>query len=142
MIELNLTLILQLVIVLGLMGILTQLVFNPFMTVLAERKNRIEGAEKKAKDLQQQAEELIDRYREALAAAQAQGASIRDEIRKISLSEEMTILQKAMEDANRVIQEVKKKIAEDAQAARADLRHQAQNLSRAITEKILGRSVQ
>lgn len=142
MIELNWTLILQLVIVLGLMGILTQLVFNPFMTILAERKNRIEDAEKKAKDLQQQADELIERYREALAAAQAQGAGIRDEIRKISLSEEMAILQSAMEDANCVIQEIKKKIAEDAQAARADLRYQAQNLSRAITEKILGRSVQ
>jgi len=142
MIELNLTLILQLVIVLGLMGILTQLVFNPFMTVLEERRNRIDDAEEKAKNLQQQADELIERYREALAAAQAQGANIRDEIRKISLSEEMTILQKAMDDANRVIQEVKKKIAEDAQAARADLRYQAQNLSRAITEKILGRSVQ
>jgi len=142
MIELNLPLILQLVIVLGLMGILTQLVFNPFMTVLEERRNRIDDAEEKAKNLQQQADELIERYREALAAAQAQGANIRDEIRKISLSEEMTILQKAMDDANRVIQEVKKKIAEDAQAARADLRYQAQNLSRAITEKILGRSVQ
>jgi F-type H+-transporting ATPase subunit b len=142
MIELNLTLIIQLVIVLSLMGILTQIVFKPFMTVLEERKNRIEDAEKTAKDLQQQADELIERYREAIASAQAQGAGIRDEIRKISLSEEMAILQNAMDEANRVIQEVKKNIAEDARAARADLRYQAQNLSRAITEKILGRSVQ
>jgi len=142
MIELNLTLIIQLVIVLSLMGILTQIVFKPFMTVLEERKNRIEDAEKTAKDLQQQADELIERYREAIASAQAQGAGIRDEIRKISLSEEMAILQNAMDEANRVIQEVKKNIAEDARAARADLRYQAQNLSQAITEKILGRSVQ
>jgi len=142
MIELNLTLIIQLVIVLSLMGILTQIVFKPFMTVLEERKNRIEDAEKTAKDLQQHADELIERYREAIASAQAQGAGIRDEIRKISLSEEMAILQNAMDEANRVIQEVKKNIAEDARAARADLRYQAQNLSRAITEKILGRSVQ
>ncbi len=142
MIDLNLTLIIQLVIVLSLMGILTQIVFKPFMTILEERKNRIEDAEKKAKDLQQQADELIERYREAIAAAQAQGAGIRDEIRKISLAEEMSILQNAMDEANRVIQEVKKKIAQDAKAAQADLRYQAQNLSRAITEKILGRSVQ
>ncbi len=142
MIDLNLTLIIQLVIVLSLMGILTQIVFKPFMTILEERKNRIEAAEKKAKDLQQQADELIERYREAIAAAQAQGAGIRDEIRKISLAEEMSILQNAMDEANRVIQEVKKKIAQDAKAAQADLRYQAQNLSRAITEKILGRSVQ
>ena len=142
MIELNLTLIIQLVIVLSLMGILTQIVFKPFMNVLQERRNRIEGAEQKAKDLQQQADELIERYREAIAAAQAQGASIRDEIRKTSLAEETEILQKAMGEANRLIQEIKGRVAEEERAARTDLRLQAQNLSREITEKILGRSVQ
>ena len=142
MIELNLTVIIQLVIVLSLMGILTQIVFKPFMNVLQERRNRIEGAEQKAKDLQQQADELIERYREAIAAAQAQGASIRDEIRKTSLAEETAILEKAMGEANRLIQEIKGKIGEESRTARADLRFQAQNLSREITEKILGRSLQ
>jgi F-type H+-transporting ATPase subunit b len=142
MIELNLTLIIQLVIVLTLMGILTQILFKPFLKVLEERRGRIEGAEKKAKDLQQQAEELIERYREAISAGQAQGAGIRDEIRKTSLAEETEILQKAMDQANRLIQEVKARIAEEAQAARADLRLQARTLSREITEKILGRGVQ
>ena len=142
MIELNFTLIIQLIIVLSLMGILTQILFKPFLSVLQERRNRIEGAEKKAKDLQQEAEELIERYREAIAAGQAQGAGIRDEIRKTSLAEETEILQKAMDQANRLIQEMKARIAEEARAARTDLRFQAQNLSREITEKILGRSVQ
>jgi len=138
----NWTLIIQLVIVLSLMVILSQILFTPFLTVLQERRNRIEGAEKRAKDLQQQAEELIERYREAIAAGQAQGAGIRDEIRKTSLAEETEILQKAMEQANRLIQEVKTRVAEEARAARTELRLQAQNLSREITEKILGRSVQ
>ena len=141
MIELNFTLIIQLVIVLSLMAILTQILFKPFLGVLQERRNRIGGAEKRAKDLQQQAEELIERYREAIAAGQAQGAGIRDEIRKTSLAEETEILQKAMGEANRLIQEMKAKVAEEARAARTDLRLQAQNLSREITEKILGRSV-
>jgi F-type H+-transporting ATPase subunit b len=141
MIELNFTLIIQLVIVLSLMAILTQILFKPFLSVLQERRNRIEGAEKRAKDLQQQAEELIERYREAIASGQAQGAGIRDEIRKTSLAEETEILQKAMDEANRLIQEVKTRISEEARAARIDLRLQAQNLSREITEKILGRSV-
>jgi F-type H+-transporting ATPase subunit b len=141
MIELNFTLIIQLVIVLTLMGILTQILFKPFLGVLQERRNRIEGAEKRAKDLQQQAEELIERYREAIAAGQAQGAGIRDEIRKTSLAAETEILQKAMDQANQLIQEVKSRIGEEARAARADLRLQAQDLSREITEKILGRSL-
>ena len=73
MIELNFTLIIQLVIVLTLMGILTQILFKPFLGVLQERRNRIEGAEKRAKDLQQQAEELIERYRGRLPPDRRKG---------------------------------------------------------------------
>jgi F-type H+-transporting ATPase subunit b len=84
----------------------------------------------------------MERYREAIAAAQAQGAAIREGIRKESLTKEMEILQKAMQEANRLIQEMKMKISEEVEAARAGLQFQAQNLSREIAEKILGRSLE
>jgi len=142
MIELNFTLIIQLAIVLSLMGVLSQVLFKPFLSILQERKDRVEGAEKKARELQLRTEELMERYREAMAAAQAQGATIREEIRKGSLAAEMEILQKAMEEANHSIQQIKNKIAEETGSARTALKIQAQNLSRAIAEKILGRSLQ
>jgi len=141
MINLNLTLIIQLAVVLSLMAILSQIAFKPFLSLLQARKERIEGAEKRARDLQQQAEKLIERYREAISAAQAQGATIREEIRQESLAKEMEILQQAMEEANRVIKEMKMKIAEETGLARRDLRLQAQNLSREITARILGRDL-
>jgi F0F1-type ATP synthase membrane subunit b/b' len=142
MIELNLTLVIQLVIVLSLMVIFSQVVFKPFLTMVEERRNRVEGAEKRARDLQQRSEELIERYREAIAAAYAQGAAIREKIRKEGLAREMEILQKAMEEANRFIQEMKMEISDEMETARAGLQLQAQNLSREIAEKILGRGLQ
>lgn len=141
MIDLNLTLIIQLAVVLSLMVILSQIAFKPFLSLLQARKERIEGAEKRARELQQQAEELMERYREAISAAQAQGATIREEIRQESLAKEMEILQQAMEEANQVIKEMKMKIAEETGLARRDLRLQAQNLSREITARILGRDL-
>jgi F-type H+-transporting ATPase subunit b len=141
MIDLNLTVIFQLAVVLSLMVILSQIAFKPFLSLLQARKERIEGAEKRARELQQQAEELIERYREAISAAQAQGATIREEIRQESLAKEMEILQQAMEEANQVIKEMKMKIAEETGLARRDLRLQAQNLSREITARILGRDL-
>ncbi len=141
MIDLNLTLIIQLAVVLSLMVILSQIAFKPFLSLLQARKERIEGAEKRARELQQQAEKLIERYREAISAAQAQGATIREEIRQESLAKEMEILQQAMEEANQVIKEMKMKIAEETGLARRDLRLQAQNLSREITARILGRDL-
>jgi F-type H+-transporting ATPase subunit b len=142
MIELNFTLIIQLAIVLSLMGVLSQVLFKPFLSTLQERKEQVEGSEKKARELQLRTEELMERYREAIAAAQAQGATIREEIRKGSLAAEMEILQKAMEKANHSIQQIKNKIAEETGSARTALKIQAQNLSREIAEKILGRSLQ
>jgi len=142
MIELNFTVILQLAIILILIVALSNIVFKPFLGVLQERRDWVEGAEKKARELQQRMEELMERYRETLATAQAQGANIREEIRKESLAREMEILQKAMDEANRFLGEMKTKVQEESQTARASLRLHAQNLSREIAEKVLGRTIQ
>jgi len=142
MIELNLTMIIQLFIVLSLVVILSQIVFKPFLGTLQERKDRVKRAEEKARDLQHRSEELMERYRESISAAHAQGATIREKIRKESLAKEMEILQKAMEEANRLIQEIKTRITDEMETARAGLQSQAQNLSREIAKKVLGRSLQ
>jgi F-type H+-transporting ATPase subunit b len=141
MIEINFTLIIQLAIVLGLMVILSQVVFRPFLAIVQERGDRVTEAEKKAQSLQQQAEELIKRYRNGISAAQIQGAKIREEIHKESLAREAEALQKATEEANRLIQEVKEKIAAEMEATRTTLGRQVQNISREIAERILGRKM-
>jgi F-type H+-transporting ATPase subunit b len=142
MIELNFTVIFQLAILLILMVALSQIVFKPFLRVLQERKDWVEGAEQKARELQQRTEELMEQYRDSMSAAQAQGAAIRDEIRKEGLTQETAIMQKAMEEGNRFLEGMKAKVQEEGQAARAGLRLHAQNLSREMAEKMLGRSIQ
>ena len=142
MIELNFTVIFQLAIVLILLVALSGLVFKPFLRVLQERREWVEGADKKARELQQRTEEMMERHRDSMSAAQAQGASVREEIRKEGLAREAEILQKALEEANRFLEEMKTKIQEESQTARAGLRLQARNLSREIAAKMLGRSIQ
>ena len=141
MIDLNLTLIIQLFIVLTLVVILSQIVFKPFLSILQERKDRVKRAEEQARDLQHRSEELMERYRGSIAAAHAQGATIREKIRKESLAKEMEVLQKATEEANRMIEEIKAGITDEMEAARVGLHSRAQDLSREIAERILGRSL-
>ena len=142
MIDLNFTVIFQLAIVLILMVALSNILFKPFLGVLQGRRDWVERAESKARELQQRMEELMEKYRDTMSTAQTQGANIRESVRKESLAKEMEILQKAMEEANRFLGEIKAKIQEESQIARASLRLQAQNLSREITQKILGRAIQ
>jgi F-type H+-transporting ATPase subunit b len=142
MIDLNFTVIFQLAIVLILMIALANFLFKPFIGVVQDRRDWVEGAERKARELQQRMEELMERYRDAISAAQAQGTSLREGIRQGSLAREMEILRKASEETSRFLEEMKKKIQGETELARASLRLQAQNLSREIAEKILGRTIQ
>ncbi len=142
MIDLNLTVILQLAIVLVLMILLADFLFKPFMKVVEGRKDWVEGAERKARELQQRMDELMERYKDAMAAAQAEGTNLRESIRRESLAKEMEILRRASDEAGGFLEDMKKKIAEETEQARATLRQQAQNLSKQIAEKILGRAIQ
>lgn len=141
MIELNFTMVIQLAIVLSLMVILTKIVFRPFLGILQERRDRVEGAQKRARELQKRTAELMERHREAIFEAQAQAETTREKIRQESLAQEMEILKKSVEEANRLIQEMKMKIDQETEMARDSLRIQAQNLSREIAEKVLGRGL-
>ncbi len=141
MINLNYTLIIQLAIVLGLMVILSHLAFRPFLKILQARQGHIEDAEQKAAELHRRAQELMENYRETMAAAQAQGTAIRDEIRKESLAAEAEILQKTTEDANQIIRDIQMKISAETQIARAEFQSKAQSLSREMAQKILGREL-
>jgi F-type H+-transporting ATPase subunit b len=139
MISVDPTVVIQLVILLTLMVILSQMAFKPFLNLLQERKGRIEGAEKRARELQQRTDQLMERYREAMATAQAQGTNLREELRKEGLAQEMEILQKAVTQANQLIEELKSRIGAETEVARAQLRAKAQMISREIAEKVLGR---
>jgi len=141
MVELNFTMVIQLAIVLSLMVILTKIVFRPFLGILQERRDRVEGAQKRARELRKRTAELMERHREAIFEAQAQAETTREKIRQESLAQEMEILKKSVEEANRLIQEMKMKIDQETEMARDSLRIQAQNLSREIAEKVFGRGL-
>ncbi len=141
MIDLNLTLIIQLVIVLVLMVILSQMAFKPFLRLIYARREWVNDMEKKTRELKERLEEMVEKYQEALALAQARGTAIREEIRKESLQREMEILKEAREEANLLLQEMKAKIAEETEMARGQLQERAKELSRNIVERILGRSL-
>lgn len=141
MINLNYTLIIQLAIVLGLMVILSHLAFKPFLKILQARQSYLEDAEQKAAELQRRAQELMEQYRETMAAAQAQGTALRDEIRKEGLAAEAEIIQKTTEEAHQILREIQIKISNEIEIARAEFQSQAQSLSREMAQKILGREL-
>lgn len=141
MIELNFTLIIQLIVVLVLMIILSQMAFKPFLQLIQARSKWLHNMEKKTREFKQQAEKMMEKYQEAITAALAQGAAIREEVRQESLRREMEILKQAREEANLLLREMKIKINQETEAAKSELQKRARELSQEIVEKILGRSL-
>jgi F-type H+-transporting ATPase subunit b len=141
MIDLNVTMLVQLAILLALLIVLSQVAFRPFLGLQQARKERLDSEEKQARDLKERSQQMMERYREAIAAAQAKGAAMREEMRKESMAQESTILQKAMQEAGQLMEKMKARISQETEAAKSGLRLQAQTLSREIAEKILGRNL-
>ncbi len=141
MIDLNGTMLVQLAMLLVLLIVLSQVAFRPFLGLLDARKERLNSEEQQARDLKDRTQQMMERYRETMAAAHSKGAAIREEMRKESMAQESSILQKAMQEGGQLMEKMKARISQETEAAKSGLRVQAQNLSREIAEKILGRNL-
>jgi F-type H+-transporting ATPase subunit b len=135
------TLLVQFVNFVVLMIVLNILLYRPLRGVIDRRRETVDGAHGKARDLQTQIEEKMARYEEKLRAAKLQGNQEKAALRQAGSAEEAGILGKAREEATQRIQAVKNQVAETAESARKQLKGDTEALSSEIASKILGRAL-
>ena len=73
MIAINLSVLWQILLFLGLWLIVSKVLFRPYMAVLEEREQKTSGADDSSEHLEQEAERLRVQYEEAIAKAAAAG---------------------------------------------------------------------
>ncbi len=141
MISLDWTLGLQFVNFIILLIILNKLLYRPLQKVLAERREAIDGSHARAKSLETDIEEKMQRYQEQLSAAKLVANDERNALKKAAAEEEAKILAEAHGKATARLQKIKEQVAEEADAASKTLKSKAEALSEEIATKILGRKV-
>jgi len=139
MIEINLTIVIQVVQFLLLLLVLNRFLFRPTIDLVGERENKITKWEEGTKNCNESVQERLQNYEnqihEAKLKAQKQQELMTEELKK----EEEKKLVAVSEEALRIVASTREKLQQETEVLRGQLREQAEEMSQLVTEKVLGR---
>ena len=141
MIKVDWTLGLQIFNFLLLLFILNTVLFRPLRALLARRKETIEGDHGRARALQEQIDAKMASYQERLQAARVKGNEERAVLRAAAGKDEAEILGAARLVATEKLQQLKLRVAAEADSARTALRSDVALLATQVASRILGRAL-
>lgn len=120
---------------------LNALIFQPLFSVLDERASRIEGARKRAGQLEGEASDVMHRYRDSIRSVRKESEASRQEQLVEARLEQSSITDDARGEAEAEVARARQEIESSLDEARASLEASAQGLAGAAAERILGRSL-
>ncbi len=140
-IQLNITLLIQVINFLVLLVLLDVLLYKPVMAKIREREAQIRKDQEKATELEQRVLDQENLHQQELAKARQTAAQEKMALLAESKKKEADILEKARTEASRIVDDMKTAIQRDAEEVRKGLKAQMTPLARSITEKVLGRAI-
>ncbi len=152
MIDINITLLIQLINFLVLLIILNFILFKPIRQIMKEREQGISSALGDAKNAQERMQKLLDDYNVSLAEIKQKSATTYNSIYQRGIDAQREMISAERAKAGEALDRARAEIASASAAARADiaaasaeartdLRKEAERLSQDITSKLLGRAV-
>lgn len=138
MVDINATLIAQIINFLILVALLAKVAYKPLINVLEERKNRVESHMAAAEQEKLQAETLRQENERLLSEARAQAQAIVDKAVKLAEKSKEDILLEARKEQERLIKAAQDEISREKDAALAQMRAEMVSVSLAAATKIIG----
>ncbi|MCL4500029.1 MAG: F0F1 ATP synthase subunit B [Chloroflexi bacterium] len=114
---------------------------GPISGMVEEREKRIRESLEQAEHTRLEAERLLREYEERLAAARAEAQSLVAESKRLGESLREEIVDKAEDEATRLLERAREQIARDTESAILELRGEVAELSVDIASKIIDRSL-
>jgi F-type H+-transporting ATPase subunit b len=137
--DFNNVVVFQAVIFVFLIVVLKPLLFDPMLKVFALREERTEGARETARELEEQAGELLTRYEAELTRVNHAAAEERDRLRAEATKLEAQILNEARVAAAKIVDDGRRRIETEVNAIRFELGKQSERLAGDIATRVLGR---
>ncbi len=143
MVSINLdgTLIVQLVNFLLLVLALNYLLYRPIRKIMTERAELFDKLKDKAAKAKAEIENGEAEKARLKAESLRQGLNLKNELTAKSLEQEKSILADAQEKALRQTAEARTRLRQSLEQARAALSQESQNIARDMAEKVLGRKL-
>ena len=140
--EINIIIIFQTALFLGVLLWLSKFLFRPMMTIFDEREKRIDGAKEEAILLHDQAHDKISEVEKKVKIAQAQAREAMLEMKHQAEIFEKKIMQDAKEKAAKKLEEACIKIDKDAAMAKQILVKESKDFSFSIAGKLADKPMQ
>jgi F-type H+-transporting ATPase subunit b len=113
------------------------LIFDPYLNIVEEREEQIEGARDRAASMEARAEEALERYDERMKVARAEASERREELREAGEVERNSLLSDARESARAHVEQHREKLDQEIAEAEKVIDKQANELSKAIVDRVL-----
>jgi len=141
MIDINVSLLIQLANFIVLVIILNFILFKPVRQTMREREQGISSAFGDAKIAQERMQKLLDQYNDSLAEAKQKSMATYNTIYQQGLDAQRDLISAERSKAGEALDKARAEIGSASEAARTDLKKEAERLSQEITSKLLGRAV-
>ena len=141
MVEINLTIVVQVIQFLILVFILNRLLFKPIGQVLAERQQQITSWEEKTQNLQETARLNLEKYENQLTEERLKARESQEQLTKELKEKEDENIRAVSEKAALIVAETQQELEQERERLRVELRQQAKELSQILAEKVLGRGL-
>ncbi len=141
MIDIDKTLLIQLINFLVLLIALNFMLFRPIRQIMHEREQGISSALGDAKSAQERMQSLQEQYGASLAEAKQKAAAAYNTLYQQGLDAQRDTISAERSKGSEMLDKARAEIATASAAARAELKGEAERLSQDISAKLLGRAV-
>ena len=141
MIDINISLLIQLVNFIVLLIALNVILFKPIRQIMQERELGISSAFGDAKAAQDRMQKLLEQYNASLAEAKQKAAAAFNTIYQQGLDAQRDMVSAERAKAGEMLDKARAEVLAAANTARAELKKEAERLSQEIASKLLGRAV-
>ena len=140
-INLNMTLLVQMVNFLILIVLLQRFLYKPLTQFLATRADGIKRSLEEAKAAREAAAKAQQEYEARIAATRREAAALRESAVREAEEERQRLLKVSRDEAARLLTEAKAQIEQEVKRAKAELRAEVVGLSLGVAERLIGRSL-
>ncbi|MDA8101227.1 MAG: ATP synthase F0 subunit B [Nitrospiraceae bacterium] len=141
MVDINISLFIQLANFIVLLVALNFILFKPVREIMRERQQGIIGAYTDAKAAQEKVQILQEQYNTSLAESKQKAAASYNTLYQQGLDAQRDMISAERTKASEALDKARAEISQAAQAAKADLRSEADKLAKDIATTLLGRAV-
>lgn len=141
MIDINISLLIQIANFVFLIFILNILLYKPIRNILKQRKEKVTEFERSIETAGMDSKEKDEAYSDGVKEARSKGLTEKNALLQVAADKEKEVIEKINKKAMADLTEVREKIKKDAEAVRVSLQKDVDAFANAIGEKILGRVI-